>query len=187
MKRTIKLLAVVLFLLASTFDLRAGTLAGATLPDTVQVGDTTLLLNGLGLRKKFVVKVYVAGLYLQQKSSDAGAIIKADAPKRIVMHFLHSASKNQMVDAFDESFRNNAPDAIRTMKAEIDQLLGALEPVKDGDQMVFTYIPGRGTSLAINGKEKVTIAAPAFGPVLLSVWLGPKPPNPDLKKGMLGQ
>ena len=72
------------------------------------------------------------------------------------------------------------------MKADIDRLLGALEAVKEGDQMVFTYLPVKGTTLAINGKEKLTIAAPAFGPVLLSVWLGSKPPNPDLKKGMLG-
>lgn len=187
MRKTIIPLAVVVLVLASMFDLHAASLAGVTLPDTVQVGGKTLALNGLGLRKKFVVKVYVAGLYLEQKSSDADAIIKSEAPKQIVMHFLHGASKSQMADAFEESFNDNAPDAQKTMKADIDRLLGALEPVKEGDQMVFTYVPAKGTTLAINGKEKMTIAAPAFGPVLLSVWLGPKPPNADLKKGMLGQ
>jgi len=187
MQKTAISLAVAVFVVASMFDLHAASLAGVTLPDTVQVGGTTLVLNGLGLRKKFVVKVYVAGLYLEQKSSDAGAIIKADAPKRIVMHFLRGVSKSQVADAFDESFNNNAPEAKKTMKADIDRLLGALEPVKEGDQMVFTYVPGTGTTLAINGKDKLTIAAPAFGPVLFSVWLGPKPPNADLKSGMLGQ
>jgi len=187
MRKTAISLAIVTFVGASTFGLHAASLAGVTLPDTVQVGGKTLVLNGLGLRKKFVVKVYVAGLYLEQKSSDPGAIIKADAPKRIVMQFLRDVSKNQIVDAFDESFNNNTPDAKKTMKADIDRLLDALEPLKEGDQMVFTYIPGTGTTLAINGKEKLTIAAPAFGPVLFSVWLGPKPPTADLKKGMLGQ
>jgi chalcone isomerase-like protein len=187
MRKTAISLAVVVFVMAAMFDLHAASLAGVTLPDTVQVGGTTLVLNGLGLRKKFVVKVYVVGLYLEQKSSDAGDIIKADAPKRIVMHFVHDVSKNQLADAFDESFNNNAPDAKKTMKADIDRFLAALDPVKDGDQMVFTYLPGTGTTLAINGKDKLTIAAPAFGPVLFSVWLGPKPPNADLKKGILGQ
>ena len=187
MRKSVISLAVVVFVVASMFDLHAASLAGVTLPDTVQVGGTTLVLNGLGLRKKFVVKVYVAGLYLDKKSSDSDAIIKAEAPKQIVMHFLHGASKSQMADAFEESFNNNAPDAQKTMKADIDRFLSALEPVKEGDQMVFTYVPAKGTTLAINGKEKMTIAAPAFGPVLLSVWLGPKPPNADLKKGMLGQ
>src|SRR5208282_2050336 len=180
-------LAVAVLGLASVIHLYAASLAGVTLPDTVQVGGTTLVLNGLGLRTEFMVKVYVAGLYLEQKSSDPSAIIKADAPNRIVMQFLHGASQSQMADAFKESFTDNTPDAMKTMKADIDRLLGALEPVKVGDQMVFTYVPGTGTTLAINGKDKLTIAGPAFGPVLLSVWLGPKPPTANVKKGMLGQ
>jgi Chalcone isomerase-like len=184
-KITISIAAVV-FLLAS-LNLRAASLAGVTLPDTVQVGGTTLVLNGLGLRTKFTVKVYVGGLYLQQKSSDPSAIIKADAPRRIVMQFLHSASKQQMTDAFEEGFKDNAPDAEKTQKADIDHFLAALEDVKDGDQMVITYVPGTGTTLDINGTKKLTIAGSAFGQVLFSVWLGPKPPNTDLKKGMLGQ
>ena len=186
MRKTAISIAVVVFAL-TTLNLRAASLAGVSLPDTAQVGGTTLVLNGLGLRTKFTVKVYVAGLYLQQKSSDSSAIIKADAPKQIVMQFLHSASKQQMTDAFDEGFKDNAPDAENTMKADIDQVLAALEPVKNGDQMVITYVPGTGTTLNINGTKKLTIAGPAFGQVLFSVWLGPKPPTTDLKKGILGQ
>jgi len=173
--------------LPTAFNLPAATLAGVTLPDTAQVGGTALTLNGLGLRTKFAVKVYIVGLYLEQKSSDPSAIIKADAPKRIVMRFVHSATKNQVTDAFDESFNDNTPDAKKTMKADIDRLVGALDPIKEGDQMVFTYIPGTGTTFAINGKDKLTIAGAAFGQVLFSVWLGPKPPNAGLKKGILGQ
>ena len=173
--------------LPTAFNLPAATLAGVTLPDTAQVGGTALTLNGLGLRTKFAVKVYIVGLYLEQKSSDPSAIIKADAPKRIVMQFVRAVTKNQMTDAFDESFNDNTPDAKKTMKADIDRLLGAFDPIKEGDQMVFTYVPGTGTTLAINGKDKLTIAGAAFGQVLFSVWLGPKPPNAGLKKGILGQ
>jgi len=186
MRKTVLSLAIASLVLLSIFELRAATLAGVTMPDTAQVGSTKLVLNGIGLRTEYMVKVYVAGLYLEQKSSDPSAIIKADAPKRIVMQMVHSASKSQMTDAFDKSFNDNTPDAMKTMKPDIDRLLGALEPVKAGDQMVFTYVPGTGTTLAINGKDKLTIADPAFGPVLLSVWLGPKPPTANLKKGMLG-
>jgi hypothetical protein len=187
MQKVGTLLAVVVFLIPTTSDLPAGTLAGVTLPDTVQVGGRTLVLNGLGLRKKFVVKVYVAGLYLEQKSSDPSVILKTDAPKRMVMHFVRNVSKNQMVDAFNESFDNNTPEARKTMKAEIDRFLGGLEAVNEGDQMALTYVPGIGTTFAINDREKLTIAAPAFGSVLFSVWLGPQPPSQDLKKGLLGQ
>ena len=178
---------VAVFTLALAPQLRAGNLAGVTLPDTANVGGTNLVLNGMGLRTKLIVKVYVVGLYLPQKSSDASTIMKADEPKRIVMQFLHSASKNQMADAFNESFASNSPEAAKTVKADIDRLTAALEAVKPGDQMIFTYLPGKGTTFAVNGNEKLTIANPAFAPVLFSVWLGPKPPNADLKKGILGQ
>lgn len=182
-----KIVILITFMAALVLNVDAATLAGVTLPDTVQAGGKTLVLNGLGLRTKFVVKVYVAGLYLQQKSSDANAILKTDDPKRLVMHFLRDVSRKQIVDAFDESFNNNAPEARKSMKADIDRLLGALEPLKEGDEMVFTSVPGTGTTFAINGKDKLTIAGPAFAPVLFSVWLGPKPPNESLKKGILGQ
>ena len=180
-------LVVLVFVMAPAFQLFGGSLAGVTLPDTVQAGGRTLLLNGLGLRKKYMVKVYVAGLYLEQKSADPAAILKADTPKRVVMHFVRGVTKNQIVDAFNESFENNIPDAKRSMKTEIDQFLGAQDSVKDGDEIFLTYLPGTGTTVAINGKDKVTIATPAFAPVLFSVWLGPKPPSAEMKEGLLGR
>jgi len=184
-------IAVSLIILAlistASLTVQAGTLAGVTLPDTAQVAGKTLVLNGMGIRTKVIVKVYVAGLYLEQKASDPAAIIKADSPKQIVMKFVHTASKNQMSDAFEESFKNNDPEAAKTLKADIDRLLGALDAVKVGDQMVFTYVPGTGTTLAINGSDKLTIPGQPFGQLMMSVWLGPKPPNADLKKGLLGQ
>jgi len=187
MRKTVLTFAIALVVMLNTPVLHAASLAGVSLPDSVQVAGKTLVLNGLGLRTKYTVKVYVAGLYVEQKSSDANAIIKADAPKRIVLQFLHGASKSQMTDAFNESFNDNSPDAMKTMKPDIDKLLGAIDAVKVGDQMVFTYVPGTGTTFAQGGQDKVTIPGAAFGQVMVSVWLGPKPPTADCKKGMLGQ
>jgi hypothetical protein len=187
MHKTFLWFSTVLLMLASAPALDAASLAGVNLPDSATVGGKSLVLNGLGVRTEFMVKVYVAGLYLEQKSTDPDAIIKADAPKRIVMHFLHDASKKQMADAFSESFHDNSPQAEATTKGEIDKFLGALEPLKVGDEMVFSYLPGTGTTVAINGTDKVTIPGQAFSQVLLSVWFGPKPPTASLKKGMLGQ
>ena len=187
MRNTLLLIAVSMYMPISTCNLNAASLAGVTLPDTTTVGANSLVLNGMGLRTEFMVKVYVAGLYLQHKSSDANAIIKADAPKRLTMQFLHGASKKQMTDAFDESFKDNTPDAEKTMKTDTDRFLNALEDVKVGEQMVFTYIPDTGTTVTIGGKDKLTIAGAPFSQVVFSVWLGPKPPTANLKKGILGQ
>lgn len=186
MRKTILLLTFLLLTLVSS-SLHAGTLNGVTLPDTVQAGGTTLVLNGMGLRTKFMVKVYVAGLYVAQKSSDPATILKADAPRRIVMHFVRDVNKSQLTDGFTESFNNNTPDAAKTLKADVDRFFSAVEAVKDGEELVFTYVPGTGTTFSEAGKEKLTIDGPAFAEMLFSVWLGPKPPNASLKKGLLGQ
>src|SRR6516164_2457508 len=187
MRRSLTALALLSAVALSAIALYAASLAGVTLPDNQQVAGKTLVLNGIGLRSKMMVKVYVAGMYLEQKSSDASAIMKSDTPKRIVMKFLYHPSKSQMADAFNEGFADNSPDAMKTMKGDIDKLNGALQDLKAGDEMVFTYVPGTGTTMSINGADKVTIAGLPFEQALLSVWLGPKPPTADVKKGMLGQ
>jgi hypothetical protein len=180
-------LITALFLFASTITVSAGTLNGVTMPDAVQARGFPLVLNGMGVRTKLGFKIYVAGLYLQQKSSDADAIVKSDAPKRILMQFTHGASKGQMADAFNDAFNDNAPDARNALKTDVDHFLGQLDTVHTGDQMMFTYIPGTGTIFLMNGGEKLTVPGLPFAQLLFSVWLGPKPPNPDLKKGLLGQ
>ena len=186
MRKTILLLAVAIFALTPNFS-HAATLNGVTLPDTVQAGSTNLVLNGIGLRTKYMVKVYVAGLYLPQKSTDPDAILKPSVTKRIVMHFVRNVSKSQLTDGFSESFENNTPEAVKTLKPDIDRLFSALDSVKEGDELAFTDIPGTGTSITIPGKETMTISGQLFAKMLFSVWLGPKPPNSALKKGLLGQ
>jgi len=73
--RTLSCAAVLVIVAASTLDTAAlaGELEGAPLADTLKAGEKTLKLNGLGLRKKAMFKVYVGGLYLESPSKDAGA------------------------------------------------------------------------------------------------------------------
>ena len=181
-----KLLALSLFAFALTAS--AGSLGEVNLPDTATVAGKTLQLNGLGLRKKMMFKIYVGGLYLEKKSGDAAAIIAADAPKRIVMHFTYSeVSKAKMVESYTEGFKNNAGSQMGALKAPIDKFLAALDTMKEGEEMSVTYQPGTGTTLAIRGKDVLAIAGLDFAKALFSVWLGPNPPTEDLKNGLLGK
>jgi hypothetical protein len=164
--------------------LAAGTLAGVTLPDTVTVGNQTLVLNGLGLRTKMFMKIYVGGLYVEKKSRDASAIIQADAAKRVVLQFIYGeVTRDEIVDSFADGFKNNAPGVIQSQR---DRFLGAVETMKRGEQLVVTYVPGVGTTLSLRGTDKLTVPGLAFAQAVFSVWLGPKPPTAELKTGMLG-
>jgi hypothetical protein len=162
-------------------------LAGATLPDTLTSAGKTLKLNGVGLRKKAIFKVYVGGLYLEAPSSDAAAILAADAPKAVTMHFLRSVDRGKLVETFREGFSANAPQKAAAQKAGIDKLLATVADVKDGSVTTYAYVPGTGTVVTRDGKDVATIEGKEFAEVLFSLWLGPKPPSEDLKKGLLGR
>lgn len=168
-------------------SLAARELAGVSLPDTIQVGEAKLVLNGMGLRKKAVFKVYVGALYLTQTSNDPAKILATDAPRRMVMRFLRDVGKDRLVEAWKEGFANNALPGQAALGPEIERFLSLWRDVKEGEEVTMTYLPGSGTSLAVAGKEVGKFPGKAFADALLSVWLGPKPPSQELKAGLLGQ
>ena len=164
------------------------TLSGVTMPDTVTVNGTPLVLNGMALRKKMVFKVYVAGLYLPARNSDAEVILGADAPRQIVLHFLRGVDKGKMCGAWEESLKNNSPDASADVKEKFTTLCSYMDDVDKDQQMIFTYLPDQGTSIEVNGVAKGTLEGKEFADALFRSWIGPKPgPGEDFKKKLLGQ
>jgi len=178
--------AAVLLLLA--FPVAAGELAGVSMPDEVELGGENLILNGLGMREATWMKVdvYVAGLYLVEKTTDAQAIIDSDEPKLIVMNFVRKVKKKSITEAWNEGFEKNAGDEGKALEERIEQFNSYMVDFKKGDTMNFTYIPGTGVQVAVNGESKGVIEGGDFARALWSIWLGPEPPNPGLKSGMLG-
>jgi hypothetical protein len=163
-----------------------GELAGVTMPDTVQVGGETLQLNGMGLRKKAVIKVYVAGLYLPEKMNDASAILAADSARKTVMDFRFGVGADKMCSAWKEGLEANTSSPSAALEAKFDLLCEYQADMKKGQQMVYTYVPGKGTEVEIEGEVKGTIEGKEFADALFACWIGPKPPGEAFKKGLLG-
>ena len=185
--RTLSCAAMIAIFATSTFHTAAlaRELEGATLADTVTAGEKTLKLNGLGLRKKAMFKIYVGGLYLEAPSKDAGAILAPDQAKAIRLYFLRDLKKGQLVEAFQEGFDANAKDKA-AQKVAFDKMLALVPDVKEGSTLTFTYLPGKGTTLQVADKELGSFEGKGFADAVFSIWLGPKPPSEDLRKGMLG-
>ena len=59
--------------------------------------------------------------------------------------------------------------------------------MKTGQTMAFTEIPGKGMQIEVNGKVKGVIEGDDFAEGIWAIYFGPKPPNPGLKKGLLGK
>jgi Chalcone isomerase-like len=160
---------------------------GVTLPTQVEVDGHALALNGTATRKKFIVKVYVAGLYLPARETDADKILGADEPRHLVMQFVHDVDKGKMCNAWNEGLEKNTPDASTELKAQFETLCSYMEDIKKGEQFVFTYLPEVGTKVNVKGMEKGTIEGKAFADALFKVWIGPRPgPGEGFKKGLLG-
>lgn len=164
----------------------AAKLAGVEMASTQKVGEQSLVLNGLGLRKKAIFKVYVGGLYLTAKSSDPSAILAADEPRRLIMQFVRKVDADSIIGGWNDCLENNVPDASSEVKQGFQQLNSWMANVKKGDQLIFTYEPASGVSVDVAGSSKGAIAGKPFGDALFSCWIGDVPPSADFKKGLLG-
>jgi len=169
-------------------DTSAGvTRDGVTLPRRTEIDGHALVLNGTATRKKFIVKVYVAGLYLPSRETDADRILAADEPRHLVMQFVHDVDKGKMCNAWNEALENNTPDASPELKAQFTTLCSYMEDIKKGEQFAFSYLPGAGTRVTVKGVEKGTIEGKAFADALFKAWIGPHPgPGEGFKKQLLG-
>ena len=182
-----RIVPTALLALSLTLPAGAASLAGVTLPDKAEAGGQTLVLNGLALRSKFFIKVYVGGLYLPQKEKAAAKVLSEDVPRRMVMHFLYSVSKDQMCDAWKEGLEQNSPKAAPDVRKAFTTLCGWMEPIPKGNELTLTYTPGKGTEVQVNGKTKGTLEGKATSDAILGTWIGPDPgPGADFKKGVLG-
>lgn len=172
---------------AAPAALSAGTLADVTLPDRVQAGGHDLVLNGMGLRKKFVIKVYVGGLYLPSKERSVQKVLAADAPRRMTLHFLYGVSKEQMCDAWEEGLELTTPNPSPEVKKAFQTLCTWMDGVGKGKELTLTYVPGTGTEVAIDGKAKGTVPGKPTADAILRTWLGDKAaPGEDFRNGVMG-
>jgi hypothetical protein len=183
MKKTLWLMSI---LALSAAVAAAGEVAGVKMPDTVTIEGKTLKLNGAGLRKKRMFKVYVAGLYVESTSKDAGAVISSDTVKSIRLHILRGLSGSQIGEAISDGFHHNSKAQMGALSERLQKLNGMFPAVVEGDQIVLTYVPGKGTMVSAKGQDKGVIEGKDFADALFAVWLGENPVQDDLKKALLG-
>jgi hypothetical protein len=165
----------------------AGTLAGVSMPDTMEVGGHNLVLNGMALRSKAVFKVYVGGLYLPAEQNDWKQVLAADTPRHMRMHWLRSVDEDSICGAWREGLEANTPNAPAEVAKNFESLCGMMQAARTGDVFTFTYLPGSGTEVAINGQAKGTLGAKAFADALFACWIGAKPgPGEDFREALLG-
>lgn len=177
--------AVATFLVVpSVATVYARDVSGISLPEAVSVNGRELSLNGTGIGKKLLLEVYVIGLYLETRTSNAAAAIKADEGKRIVLTMLRDVSRKKFVQAVENRMVRNSAPIMPTLRSQLDALEEALPALKKGEVVDFTYLPGSGTTMRGQGQE-MAIPGKDFADALFSAWLGPEPDSQALQHSLL--
>lgn len=185
MKPLILLLSLLPFLTASA----QVEINDVTLPAKLDKEGTALVLNGAGIRKKLFFKVYVGGLYLQEKTSDANKIINADAPMAIRLHITSGmVSSDNMSESTREGFEASTDGNTAPLQDRIDAFISNFsdDEIVENDIFDLYYVPGAGIKSYKNGKYVSTVKGFDFKKALFGIWLSDNPADEDLKEEMLG-
>jgi hypothetical protein len=163
----------------------AAEVEGINFRDYYDAQDKKLKLTGAGLLRYWGFKAYTGALYLE-----AGAPINdvlSDKAKRIELEYFRAIKGKDFGPATDKSIaRNVDAQTYNRLRPKIEYHNSLYEDVQPGDRYSLTYIPGRGTELALNGEPKGIIEGADFAAAVFSIWLGPKPINNAFKKQILG-
>lgn len=180
------LLAVGLLVATPTIA-SAAQLAGVNLPDTRQADGTRLLLNGIALRTYSIVhiRIYVAGLYLERRSSSAEAVLRSPEMKLLEIHFLRNVGQDAAREAWRSGFANNCQAPCHLDPQAIARFIADVPAVHSGDVSMFLFTHN-GMTVTFNGRTLGTTSNLYFAQQVLATFIGPVPPTPRVKRELLG-
>lgn len=188
--RTVLSAVLCVTVVAASQTAAAAEVAGVGFEENARVADggPELMLNGAGVRSKFFVKVYAAGLYLPEKAGSADAVLALPGPKRVRMHFIHSeVSAEKIRSAWTDGYKANHSEAeLVALEDRIAQFNALFPTLRSGDVVDVDFIPGSGTAVRLNGETQGIVPGEDFYRATLKIWLGESPASTGLKKAMLG-
>ena len=170
----------------------AADVAGVHFEDSARVGRDLLVLNGAGVRTKFIIKVYAAGLYVGKKDLSPQALLSQAGAKRVQIGLLLHLSGEEFASAMAKGFKaNNTAADVARFAPELEalkKLMLAGGDAPKGSRIDLDWVPGVGTRVLFNGQQKgADIAGEDFFVALLRIWLGADPVDADLKAALSGK
>jgi|GEM_PF-6959616 len=149
-----------------------------------------LTLNGEGLRvAEFLFlkfKAYRAKLFVLEKSSDPNVLLESKSPMELSIEYLRDFDLKQTKDAWTFQYRDSEAPKYSGIEEDIKSLRESSKAIRSGDTHKFKFLDQK-TEFFINQEKVTEFKRPEFRKSFLHIFLGPKPPTEDLKKGLLGK
>jgi len=185
-------LLIVLALIAAffAFPADASRIAGVEIPETLESGGVALILNGAGIRTKFFLDIYVGGLYLKERSTEAAGILDADERMAVKLWIVTGLiTSDRMQKSIEEGFQKSTRGNTAPIREKIDALIDVYdEEINDGDNFELVYVPGQGLKIYKNGVYTLTIECGlSFKRALFGIYISDRSVQKSLRHGMLGQ
>ena len=184
-----KLSLLLVVLVAMSFTNADKEIGGIKMPESISSSAGNLALNGAGIRTKFFMKLYVGGLYLQNKESSGKTVVNANKPMAIRLHIISSMiTSEKMEDATREGFKDATNGNTANIKGQIEMFIDVFkDEIKVNDTFNLVYNPAKGVEIYKNDKLSTTINGLEFKKALFGIWLGEEPAQDSLKDEMLGE
>lgn len=144
-------------------------------------------LNGCGVRKKFMLKLYVASLYTTEKGKSGQEILDEDKESLIKLNIISGLINTaRLKEAIEEGFEAAPKKDREAAKIEIEKFIKKIEKekIQKKDEFEFQYKDNTVTT-KLNGKEIVVNKGKAFKRALFGIWLGETAIDSGLKKELL--
>lgn len=164
---------------------------GFRFDSSLRLGGADLVLNGVGVRKRFFVPVYVAALYVPQRSADPEVLLNQRGPRRMSMRFVREVEAELFMNSLDVGMRKHyTPEQLAAWQDQwrtLTAVIGNIVLARRADHVTWDYTPDGGARVMQNSVPIVpTMRGEDFYNAVLRVWLGPQPADAELKKGLLG-
>ncbi len=182
-------LPALLCALLALAPLTAVEVSGHTIPDSAMVGTTSVPLSGAALLKyKWVISLYVAGLYVPVGTAATPAAAVAATPKRLLMNYARDIPREKMVEATDSTIGNGLTEAQRAALQPSLTAWNALYPAPlENDVLTFDHLPGGLLIMSRNGTEIGRLTDEAFAQALFAMWIGSDPVKESLRDTLIGK
>ncbi len=149
-------------------------------------GARFVLVGATTFRWMSVIKVYDARLHLG--AGEPSSKVFADIPVRLQLTYHRGFTAAEIIKGGDTLLaRNVKAESLAALRDRLELINRAYRDVREGDSYSLTYVPGKGTTLRLNGSPLVTIPGHDFAAAYFRIWLGDDPISESMRDALLGR